>query len=172
MILSGKSIQTLLGEKIYIDPFVESRLNPNSYNLTLHNELLMYENMPLDMKQANSTKKITIPSRGFELQQNTLYLGRTVEYTKTYDYVPMLEGRSSIGRLGLCVHITSGFGDVGFEGYWTLEMYCVHPTIIYPNIDICQIFYHSIQGDYESYYSNKYQKNKGIQASLLYKDFE
>ncbi len=106
------------------------------------------------------------------LERNKLYLGRTKEYTKTIKYVPMLEGRSSIGRLGLFIHVTAGFGDVGFEGYWTLEMFCVQPIIIYPNIDICQIYYHTIQGEYDQYKSSKYQKNKGIQPSLLFKDFE
>lgn len=172
MILSGNKIESLLGDKIFIDPYQHNRLNPNSYNLSLHNELLMYKKFPLDMKVPNETATITIHNEGLELQPNTLYLGRTVEYTKTYDYVPMLEGRSSIGRLGLYIHVTAGFGDVGFEGYWTLEMHCIHPITIYPNIEICQIFYHSIEGDYTSYQSSKYQKNKGIQPSLLYKDFE
>ena len=83
----------------------------------------------------------------------------------------MLEGRSSIGRLGLFVHITAGFGDVGFKGYWTLEIFCVQPIRVYPNTEICQIFYHSIEGKYKSYEGGKYQANKGIQPSYLYKDF-
>jgi dCTP deaminase len=74
--------------------------------------------------------------------------------------------------LGLFVHITAGFGDVGFSGFWTLEMFCVQPIRIYPGVQICQVFYHSIEGDYELYNSGKYQKNSGIQPSLLYKDFE
>jgi dCTP deaminase len=84
----------------------------------------------------------------------------------------MLEGRSSIGRLGLFVHITAGFGDVGFNGYWTLEMLCVQPIRIYPGIQICQIFYHTIEGDFIPYHSGKYQNNDGVQPSLLYKDFK
>ena len=84
----------------------------------------------------------------------------------------MLEGRSSIGRLGLFIHVTAGFGDVGFNGFWTLEIMCIHPIRVYPEIEICQIFYHAIQGDYVPYRSNKYQDNQGIQPSLLYKDFE
>lgn len=84
----------------------------------------------------------------------------------------MIEGRSSIGRLGLFIHITAGFGDVGFRGFWTLEVFCVQPIRIYPNVEICQIFYHTLEGDFVSYASNKYQNNQGIQASMLYKDFE
>ena len=83
----------------------------------------------------------------------------------------MLEGRSSIGRLGMFIHVTAGFGDVGFSGFWTLEIFVIQPLIIYPNVDICQIYYHTIEGDYDLYNSGKYQGNKGIQGSLLYKDF-
>ena len=172
MILSGKEIKKRLGKEIIIEPFDDKLLNPNSYNLRLHNELLIYNDSVLDMKKPNSTSRIIIPDDGLVLEPNRLYLGRTVEYTKTETCVPMLEGRSSIGRLGLFIHVTAGFGDVGFSGYWTLEIFCIHPIRVYPNVEICQIYYHSIEGDYEKYISGKYQNNSGIQPSLLYKDFE
>lgn len=172
MILSGKEIKSQLDKNIKITPYNESQLNPNSYNLTLHNEVLVYDNHILDMKTENKASKIIIPEEGMLLDPGKLYLGRTIEYTETDKYVPMLEGRSSIGRLGLFVHITAGFGDVGFSGFWTLEMFCVQPIRIYPGVQICQIFYHSIEGDYDLYKSGKYQKNSGIQPSLLFKDFE
>lgn len=172
MILSGLEIKRHLGDKIHITPYNESQLNPNSYNLTLHNEMLVYDKHELDMKKENTASPVIIPEEGYLLDPGRLYLGRTVEYTETHDFVPMLEGRSSIGRLGLFVHITAGFGDVGFKGFWTLEMFCVQPIRIYPNIQICQVFYHTIQGDYAEYKSNKYQGNKGIQPSLLFKDFQ
>lgn len=172
MILSGKEIQRHIGKEIIIEPLDQSRVNPNSYNLTLHNELLVYENHELDMKKLNPTKRITIPEEGLVLEPNRLYLGRTNEFTKTEGFVPMLEGRSSTGRLGLFIHVTAGFGDVGFAGYWTLEIFCIQPIRIYPNAEICQIYYHSIEGDYEPYKSGKYQNNTDIQPSLMYKDFE
>ena len=172
MILSGKEIQRHIGKEIIIEPFDQSRVNPNSYNLTLHNELLVYENHELDMKKLNPTKRITIPEEGLVLEPNRLYLGRTNEFTKTEGFVPMLEGRSSTGRLGLFIHVTAGFGDVGFAGYWTLEIFCIQPIRIYPNAEICQIYYHSIEGDYEPYKSGKYQNNTDIQPSLMYKDIE
>ncbi len=172
MILSGKEIAERLEKDIFIEPFNEAQLNPNSYNLRLANELLVYEENTLDMKKENKAKKIIIPEDGLVLEPGKLYLGRTVEYTRTENYVPMLEGRSSIGRLGLYIHVTAGFGDVGFSGYWTLEIHCVHPIKIYPDIEICQIYYHTIKGDYEKYKSGKYQNNEGIQTSMLYKDFK
>ncbi len=172
MILSGKEIARRMGKEIVIEPYRPERLNPNSYNLSLHNELLVYESAQLDMKTPNPTRKLTIPEEGLLLEPGKLYLGRTNEYTKTTGLVPMLEGRSSIGRLGLFIHVTAGFGDVGFSGYWTLEIFCVQPIRIYPDVEICQIYYHDILGDYEEYSSGKYQNNSGIQPSLLYLDFE
>lgn len=172
MILSGKEIVRHMGKEIVIEPFYEKQVNPNSYNLTLANELLVYRDDVLDMKKPNPVSSLIIPEEGLLLSPHRLYLGRTNEYTKTDRYVPMLEGRSSTGRLGIFIHVTAGFGDVGFAGYWTLEIFCVQPVRIYPNVEICQIYYHDIDGDYEPYRSGKYQNNSGIQPSLMYRDFE
>jgi dCTP deaminase len=172
MILSGLEIKKQMGKMIFIEPFDESRLNPNSYNLSLANELAVYEEEALDMKTPHSLRHIKIPSEGLWLEPNKLYLGRTKEYTKTDHYVPMLEGRSSVGRLGLFIHVTAGFGDIGFAGYWTLEMFCVQPVKIYPDVEICQIYYHTLEGERSLYKSGKYQNNTGIQPSLIYRDFK
>lgn len=169
MILSGPAIRARLGSDIIIDPFDESQLNPNSYNLTLHNELMVYEELVLDMAKANRVRRIEIPEEGLQLRPNQLYLGRTAERTATHNLVPQIEGRSSVGRLGLFVHVTAGFGDVGFAGYWTLEMFAVQPIHIYPGVPICQIFYHEITGEYQEY-DSKYQHNRDIQPSLLFKE--
>jgi dCTP deaminase len=67
------------------------------------------------------------------------------------------------------VHVTAGFGDVGFSGYWTLEMFAIHPVRIYPGVPICQIIYHEICGEYEEY-ASKYQHNRDIQPSLMFKE--
>ena len=172
MILSGKEIERHMGNEIIIKPFNKSLLNPNSYNLRLADELMIYDLHELDMKKKNSGHLIKIPEEGYLLEPNKLYLARTMEYTKTECFVPMLEGRSSVGRLGLFIHVTAGFGDVGFSGYWTLEMFCVQPIRIYSGVEICQIYFHTVLGTADKYDSGKYQNNKGIQTSLLYKDFE
>lgn len=171
MILSGDEILSRLGSDITIDPFEPEQLNPNSYNLTLHDELLVYEEVVLDVKQPNRYRRMTIPAEGLILSPNQLYLARTIEHTKTHNLVPMIEGRSSLARLGLFVHVSSGFGDVGFCGYWTLEMFAVQPIRIYPGIKICQIFYHTLEGNIREYASDKYQNNRDIQPSLMYKEF-
>ena len=170
MILSGDEIRARQGGDIVIEPFRPERLNPNSYNLGLHDELLVYEEVVLDMKHPNRVRRLTIPEDGLVLTPQRLYLGRTAERTETRNLVPMIEGRSSVGRLGLFVHVTAGFGDVGFCGYWTLEIFAVQPVRIYPHVPICQIFYHEVVGGLTTYDSDKYQNNTDIQPSLLYKE--
>lgn len=179
MILSGLKIKEELNKGLFISDFSEERLNPNSYNLRLHNELLIYKRenslgvkKPLDMKTKNKTKKIIIPEDGLVIKPGKLYLGRTYEKTETNDFVPIVEGRSSIGRLGLFVHVTAGFGDIGFKGYWTLELMCIEPVRIYPFVEICQIFYHTIEGRFIRYSSGKYQNNNNIQSSKFYEEFK
>jgi dCTP deaminase len=122
------------------------------------------------MKKENRTKRITIPEEGFVIEPNKLYLARTVEYTETNYYVPMLEGRSSIARLGIFVHISSSIGNIDSSGYCTLELACMQPVRIYANVEICQIFFHPIEGEYERY-KKKYKASLDIKPSLLYKDF-
>lgn len=185
MILSGLQIKERLGKDIIIDPFDEQRLNPNSYNLRLSDEMLTYEEVEtihgagglrsedfvLDMKKNNPHRRWKIPEEGFLMKPGRLYLGRTMEMTETKNLVPLLEGRSSVGRLGIFIHATAGFGDVGFKGYWTLELSCVEPVRIYAGVEICQIFYHTVGSPHVSYDSGKYQGNTGVQPSKLWKDF-
>lgn len=172
MILSGKEIiRQMKKGNIQIDPFDERLINPNSCNLRLSPELVCYKDSQLDMKKQHEVEHIIIPDDGYVIQPGKLYLGRTVEYTITEKFVPMLEGRSSMGRLGIFIHVTAGFGDVGLKGYWTLEINCIQPVKIYPHVAVCQIFYHTIEGDYTNYAQGKYQNNLGIQPSMLYKDF-
>lgn len=172
MILSGLKIaEEVRAGRIFISDFDEKRLNPNSYNLRLADEILTYTGGRLDMKQQNPYTIRKIPESGMLLMPGKIYLGRTMERTRTDGYVPMLEGRSSIGRLGIFIHATAGFGDVGFDGYWTLELSCVQPVTIYPGVEICQIYYHTIEGDYVPYERGKYQGNTGVQPSMLWKDF-
>ncbi|MEX0702905.1 MAG: dCTP deaminase [Planctomycetales bacterium] len=172
MILTGPEILAQLGTNIVIDPFDERLLNPNSYNLRLHDELLVYEEIVLDMKRPNRFRRYQIPPEGFVLQPNQLYLARTIERTETHNLCPMIEGRSSIARLGLSVHVSGGFGDVGFCGHWTLELSAIQPVRVYPGVAVCQIYYHTLEGAVVEYESNKYQHNRDIQPCLLHKELQ
>src|SRR4029078_9407915 len=111
-------------------------------------------------------RRVEIPEDGLVLSPHQLYLARTAERTATHNLVPQIEGRSSVGRLGLLVRVPAGLGDVGFSGYWTLEMFAVHRIRIYPGIPICQIFYHEVCGPIEEY-SSKYQPNRDMQPRRL-----
>lgn len=170
MILTGEEIKKHMGKDIIISPYDESQVNPNSYNLKISNELLVYQNEILDPKKENKTEKIIIPEDGYVLEPGKLYLARTHEYTETYNYVPVIWGRSSMGRIGLGVHVTAGFGDVGFCGYWTLQLTCLQRVRVYPNMKICQIVYFAVQGEKENYVSDKYQNSKEIIGCQLYKE--
>ena len=121
-VLTGdKILEASAQGEILITPFDVSRLNPNSYNVRLHPKLLVYTNDTLDMAVSEPTAELSIPESGLVLRPGKLYLGQTIEYTETFGYIPVLEGRSSIGRLGLHIHVTAGWGDNGFKGNWTLE---------------------------------------------------
>jgi dCTP deaminase len=181
-ILSGNRIlEEVEKGTIVIDPFDKKFLNPNSYNLHLADELLTYDHSVLDMKREEPyTIERMSSMNGKLLIPGKLYLARTQERTFTDGFVPMLEGRSSIGRLWIFIHATAGFGDNGFDGYWTLEISCVQPVIIYPGVEVGQIYYHTL-ADTDSigeagvpvhYTHGKYQKNNGIQPSMLWKEFQ
>lgn len=173
MILSGSQILQELDHSIFITPFDESKLNSNSYNLTLSRKLKIYRDDILDVgkeyKSCDMTE-VEIPEDGLVLQPHKLYLGSTVERTHTPKYIPIIEGRSSTARLGLFIHITAGLGEAGFDGHWTLELSCVQPLRIYPNISICQIYYHRIYGRADQCKSRKYQNSVEAQPSKLYKE--
>ena len=170
MILSGEMIRSKMGGDICIDPFDPLQLNPNSYNLTLHNELMIYEEVVLDMRQSESRAADRDSARGLVLSPNQLYLGRTVERTETHNLVPMIEGRSSIGRLGLFVHVTAGFGDVGFCGYLDAgDVRGAAGAHLSGRAHLPDLLSRDRGRDPE-YASDKYQHNRDIQPSLLFKE--
>lgn len=172
MVLTGPMIRDeIAAGNITITPFKEEQLNPNSYNVTLNEKLLVYDSAEiLDVKKPPVTKEIIIPPNGLVLQPNRLYLGAINEYTETPKYFPALSGRSSIGRLGINIHATAGFGDVGFCGKWTLEIFVVQPVRIYANIEIGQLYYQEVIGELQMYHG-KYQGNLEANASKMFTEF-
>ena len=125
----------------------------------------------LDPKKDNETKEIEIPEEGFVLIPGILYLGSTMEYTETYGFVPNIDGRSTTGRLGIEIHRTAGFGDNGFKGKWTLEITVTHPVIVYPGMEIGQLYYETIEGDISMLYNGKYQNQQEVQAAKVDKKY-
>lgn len=187
MVLTGREIvKQMEAGTIHIHPFNPRNLGPNSYDVCLNPKLLVYDLSPgqvLDMKKENPTRSLLIPEDGLVLEPGILYLGCSNETATSHRYVPMFEGRSSIGRLGINTHITAGFGDVGW-GYlpdaagkqicqfptWTLEIEVVHAIRVYPNVRIGQVYFMRPDGDI-TYYKGKYTQQREPQASQLFKDF-
>ncbi len=156
MIFSDKKIlEAIESEAIIIEPFRRDCLGTNSYDVHLGRYLAVYEDEVLDARKHNHIREIVIGEEGIVLQPGTLYLGVTEEYTETHNAVPFLEGKSSVGRLGIDIHATAGKGDVGFCNTWTLEISCVHPVRVYAGMPIGQLIYFAVEGDIENYYNRK-----------------
>lgn len=140
---------------IVIDPYDRSCLGTNSYDVHLGRYLATYRDAVLDARKHNEIDVFEIPEEGFVLQPGVLYLGVTEEYTETHAHVPFLEGKSSVGRLGIDIHATAGKGDIGFCNTWTLEISVSMPVRVYHLMPVGQLIYFSVQGDVENFYNRK-----------------
>lgn len=126
----------------------------------------------LDVKKKNPTQSLIIPDTGLILFPGKLYLGCTIEYTETKEFIPQIETVSSVARLGLMAHLTAGYGDTGFRGVWVLELVAHEPIRVYPNMRIAQIYYTPANGKVEDYGSSgKYQGQTEPVASNSWKDY-
>lgn len=148
MILSdGEILQAIEKGDILVKPFQRSCLGSNSYDVHLGPTLAVYSSLELDARKHNPISYFKIPKEGFVLEPNRLYLGVTQEYTETKKHVPFLEGKSSVGRLGIDIHATAGKGDVGFCNYWTLEISVKQPVRVYVGMPIGQLIYFEVKGE-------------------------
>ena len=156
MILTDmKILQEIEDGGILIEPFNPNCLGTNSYDVHLGRYLAVYKDRTLDARKHNEIEEVVIPTEGIVLQPSTIYLGVTEEYTETHRHVPFLEGKSSVGRLGIDIHATAGKGDVGFCNTWTLELSCIQPVRVYAGMPIGQLIYFAVQGDIVNYYNKK-----------------
>ena len=161
--------------RIIIDPYSESQLGPNSYDVTLSDQLTIYDltDGPLDSRKENKTITFSIPNEGFILKPGILYLGSTVEKIGSDHYIANYETRSSIARLGIQTHLSAGFGDIGFASQWTLEIIVIHPAKVYPNMRIGQIYFNQVNPEFnypENRYCGKYANQVGPTASKSFLD--
>jgi dCTP deaminase len=156
MILTdAKILEGIENGEIVIEPFLPECLGTNSYDVHLGKWLAHYKDHILDARKHNEIQLFEIPEEGYVLHPNTLYLGVTQEYTETHNAVPFLEGKSSVGRLGIDIHATAGKGDVGFCNTWTLEISCTHPVRVYAGMPIGQLIYFRVDGEVLNYYNKK-----------------
>lgn len=167
MLTAHEIVKQVKKGNILIAPFDLSQLNPNSYNVNLAPRLKVYEKgCILDPKEENKCyNEIVIPKEGYVLVPNTLYIGSTVETIGSDKYISAIDGRSSMGRLGMQIHLTAGFGDIGFEGNYTLEITVVNPLRIYPNYPIAQVYFEKPDGKVDFLYHGRYQGQTGATES-------
>lgn len=116
-----------------------------------------------------------IGDRGIILKPGILYLMHTLERVRSYYSVPVLDGKSSLGRLGVVVHLTAGYGDPDFNGQYTLEVSVMHPVKVYPGMRFCQMRFHQILGEKLSYEESGHYIGEyavGPVASRVYAQFQ
>ncbi|MEU2393942.1 dCTP deaminase [Streptomyces sp. NPDC007369] len=172
MILTGPEITSASQDgRLRIDPFFSSQVNPNSYNVRLGPTLLTYTDEILDSHRPNPTRRIEVGRDGYTLQPGELYLGHTLEEVGSDEFVPLLFGRSSVGRLGLFVEITAPIGDIGFHGQWTLMLTPTRPVRVYAGMKIGQIMFFVSEGTIDLY-AGKYQASAGPQPSAYWRDLD
>lgn len=182
VLVDHQIIDAIQKREIVIEPFEDRRLGTNSYDVRLADTLRVYERefehvrtidgnvfvgdeMPLDTRAPRATKEIKISEAGYVLHPGELYLASTVEYTESNEHLPILNGKSSLGRLGLSIHVTAGTGDVGFKGHWTMELFVVKPLRIYAGMAIGQLLWFEAARPLVPYHAKSHAKYRDQQAS-------
>lgn len=177
MILTDKEILAEIeAGNIVVEPFSIEDLGSNSYDVHLGKTLAMYEDDVLDARENNVIRYFDIPPEGYLLVPHRFYLGVTQEYTETHKHVPFLEGKSSVGRLGIDIHATAGKGDVGFCNYWTLEISVKQPVRVYHGMPIGQLIYFVVHGEVLNPYNRKKSAKYNTRTpypveSMMWKNF-
>lgn len=172
MILTGGAIDECVKKgDVIIEPYSPENLNPNSYNFHLGDYVLVYRNMILDPKLPQPVERVDIPDEGLVLYPDRIYLGYIRERMGSEKYVPIINGRSSTGRLGLFVHITANLIDIGSINNWTLQMHAVQPVRVYRGMSIGQVTFWRTYGDIKLY-DGKYKDSSGPVESQIWKDFQ
>ncbi|MDP2622821.1 MAG: dCTP deaminase [Actinomycetota bacterium] len=187
MILSDVSIKAAIElGRIEIDPFDPTMVQPSSVDVRVDRYFRVFENHRyafIDPKQPQpdlTTEVVTEMEVPFVLHPGQFVLGSTLEVVRLGDdIVARLEGKSSLGRLGLLIHSTAGFVDPGFEGHLTLELSNVAnlPIAIYPAMKIGQLSFYDLSTPAENPYGSrrarsKYQGQRGPTPSRIHEDFE
>jgi dCTP deaminase len=186
VILSDRDIRKAIEDgRIGLDPFDSADIQPSSVDLhvdryfrTFHNARYPY----IDVKKPMDglTELVDVKEdEPFILHPGEFVLGSTLEYVRLgHDLVARLEGKSSLGRLGLLIHSTAGYVDPGFEGHLTLELSNVAnlPITIYPGMKIGQISFFQLTSEAENPYGSKkvgskYQGQRGPTPSRYFENF-
>jgi dCTP deaminase len=186
VILSDRSLrEAIAAGTIVVDPFDERLVQPSSIDLRVDRLFRVFRNhtaavidVKLDLE--NLTELVEVPDDGvFMLHPGEFVLGATLERVRLPDHlVGRVEGKSSLGRLGLLIHSTAGFIDPGFDGHITLELSNVAnlPITIYPGMKIGQVSFLTMTTPADHPYGtgplgSKYQGQRGPTPSRYYLNF-
>lgn len=198
--LTGPAIRSAVeAGTIKIDPYDPELVNPASVDVRLGSKVGVYTDWVecyepgygkvvkmapedgmyfrpidriLDSKKKPAFRVYDIdPERGWVIKPGIGYLMHTLEKVSSNHFDPVLDGKSSIGRLFIAVHITAGYGDPGFPGNWTLEVTSQHPIRVYPGMRIGQIRFEPLQGEIELYNGHYTDGTPGPVASRAYQQF-
>ena len=186
MVLSDATIARYLAEgKVEIDPYDPALLQPSSVDVRVDRFFRVFHNnrypfIDVKAEQEELTELVDVEDRPFILHPGEFVLGSTLERVKLPDdLVARLDGKSSLGRLGLLIHSTAGFIDPGWDGHVTLELSNVAnlPITIYPGMKIGQISFMAMTEPAATPYGaaeigSKYKGQRGPTASKYWKNFE
>jgi len=186
VVLSDPTIARLLDEgRLEIDPYDESLLQPSSVDVRVDSLFRVFHNnrypyIDVKVEQEELTELVEVDDRAFILHPGEFVLGSTLERIRLPDdLVARLDGKSSLGRLGLLIHSTAGFIDPGWDGHVTLELSNVAnlPITIYPGMKIGQISFMQMTEPARTPYGSseigsKYKGQEGPTASRYFKNFE
>ena len=185
MILSDRDILKRVKDKsLKIEPFDKKMLQPSTIDFHLESKISVFDNWQTGMidlaKKQDVSRVIDIGKKGsFIIHPGEFILGSTIErLTLPNDLAAKVEGRSSLGRLGLIIHATAGYVDPGFSGYLTLEISNISrlPIKLYAGMRIGQLAFIMMSSPVANPYGSiklgsKYQNQKGPTASKIWKDF-
>lgn len=200
-ILTGPEIHYEIHQgRISVNPFDAKRINPASLDLTLGTGVAIYKGTYSDLNESNpsavqdgrffrgadcpildSKKPWEVdrfeidPQVGWVLKPGICYLMHTEEVVHTRCFVPVLDGKSSIGRMFVKVHETAGYGDAGFNGQYTLEVTAQIPVRVYPGMRFCQIRFNTMVGMPLLYSAKGHYQGaaaQGAVATQAYRQFD
>lgn len=182
MLTGSKIIEAYEKGDLYISDFDRKYVQPNSYELhwgdtckeVLPNRIWVEGKecfQAIDMERPQrTTQNMLIPEYGLLLLPGHIYLIPTKEVVGSDRYVPQIVGRSSVGRMGISISLHAALGDIGYCGTWTLQVTVAQPTIIYPNLRVCHVYFEEVHGEIEDLYHGKYQHSSGAVESRFMED--
>lgn len=173
MILTGAAITAAVRDgRITIDPFDESLVGPNSVDFRLGDRCTVYRERILDAAIDNPTEDLPVPAEGILLDPARVYLFNTIERIGSATYVPIIRGRSSVGRLGVFTNITADLIDLGSINQLTLQMHAVIPVRVYAGMRIGQVTFWTVEGPVTELYAGKYADLQSPVPSQAWREFE